>query len=94
MTLEDKVEMVRQFNNGQLEEAISFFGSQEDWDLQAIDLFVTAIDLSKCELCISLDERIQKINASSLPSFRSQLRLEMLQTQLDKLQGRKQELDV
>lgn len=94
MTWEDKIEMVRLFNNGQLEEAISFFGSQEDWDLQAIDMFVTAVDLSKVELCLPLDKRLQKIDASSLPSFRSQLRMAMLQTQFDKLQGRKQESDV
>lgn len=94
MTWEDKVEMASLFNNGQLEEAISFFGRQEDWDLQAIDMFVTCINLFKCELCLPLDERIQKINASSLPSFRSQLRLAMLQRRLDELQGRKQESDV
>ena len=91
MTWEDKVEMVRLFNNGLYEEAIDFFGKQDDWDVQACDMFVTGMDLSKCEMCLPLDERIQKVEAATLQGFRSQMRWAMLQVELDKLTGRKED---
>jgi hypothetical protein len=91
MTWEDKVEMARLFNNGLYEEAIGLFRKQEDWDMQACDMFVTGMDLSKCELCLPLVGRIQEVQANRLPDFRSQMRWSILQMELEKLTGKESE---
>jgi len=89
MTWDNKVKMVMLFNQGRLQEAIDFFAAESDWDTQACDMFITGMDLTKCELCKPLDERIQKIEAATMPDFRTQMRWGVLQVELDELMGRK-----
>ena len=91
MKWEDKVEMARLFNNGKYQEAVELFGRQDDWDEQACDMFVTGMDLTKCELCLPLDERIQQVQASWLPDFRAQLRWSVLQAELENLKAKKED---
>lgn len=81
MTWDDKIEMAKLLNNGKYEEAVEFFGKEQDWDAQAVDMFVTGFDLLKCELLLPIKERI--INAE--PSdFRTAFRLSFIRSELEK----------
>lgn len=90
MTWKEKCEMIRLFNNRQCEEAVALFGQQQDWDEQAVDMFVKAMDLTKAELCLPIEDRIQALSVKMLSNFRSKLRLIMLQCELEKLKEKEQ----
>lgn len=90
MKWEDKIQMVKLLNNNKYKEATEFFIQHEDWDnwndLQALDMYITDIDLTYAEECRQLEEKLNHIqtNYSKLfdkLSFRSALRVGMLQVE-------------
>ena len=84
MKWEDKGEMIRLLNNGKYEEAVGFFGKEQDWDDQAVEMFVLGFDLTKCALLEPIRERITKVNT---PDFRTAMRLAVIQEELDKIKN-------
>ena len=76
MTWYEKVEMVALLNLNNYEDAVSYI-SKKEVDSQAMDMFVTGFDLTKMNLLNPIKELIMNFN-SGLPSFRSNLRLEIM----------------
>lgn len=81
MTWENKTEMIRLLNNEKYEEAVDFFRKENDWDDQAVEMFVLGFNLTKCELLKPIKERI--VNVTS-PDFRTAFRLAIIQEELEK----------
>lgn len=65
MGWEDKCKMVSFLNNGNYKEAVDLFAKEQDWDDQAVDMFVTGFDLTQHELIEPIKERIRAITATS-----------------------------
>ena len=72
-----KIEMVKALNNGNYEQAVSIFSQDEDWDSQAIDMFITGFNLSEYRLLEPLKERILNTDSEYLP-LRAALRWETI----------------
>ena len=81
MEWEDKVKMVRLLNNGLYQEAVDLFNKEEDWDEQAVTMFVFGFDLTKCSLLEPIKERI--CNATT-EDFKTALRLALIQEHFNK----------
>ena len=81
MTWENKTEMIRLLNNEKYEEAVDFFRKENDWDDQAVEMFVLGFNLTKSELLNPIKERI--VNVTS-PDFRTAFRLAIIQEELEK----------
>lgn len=81
MKWENKIEMVRLLNNGYYKDAVEFFGKEEDWDDQAVDMFVTGFDLTQCELLKPIKEKICNVKSEN---FRIAMRLAVIQEYFDK----------
>lgn len=81
MKWEDKIEMVRLLNNGQYKEAVDFFSKEQDWDEQAVEMFVNGFDLTQCELLEPIKERICSVK---VVDFRTAVRLAVIQDLFDK----------
>lgn len=81
MEWEDKVNMVRLLNNSLYQEAIDLFSNEEDWDEQAVTMFVFGFDLTKCSLLEPIKERI--CNATT-EDFKTALRLSLIQEHFNK----------
>lgn len=75
MTWDDKIELVKLLNNEKYEEAVEFFGKEQDWDEQAVIMFVTGFDLSKYELLLPIKERIEK---ETSPDMMTAMRLSFM----------------
>lgn len=72
-----KIEMVKALNKGNYEQAVSIFSQDENWDSQAIDMFITGFNLSEHRLLEPLKERILNTDSEDL-SFRASLRWETI----------------
>ena len=81
MEWEDKVKMVYLLNNGLYQEAVDLFSKEEDWDEQAVTMFVCGFDLTKCGLLEPIKERI--CNATT-EDFKTALRLALIQEHFNK----------
>ena len=80
MTWEDKGELVRLLNNGLYKEAVKFFGNEDDWDDQAVSMFVLGFDLSQCELLEPIRDRITEVQTND---FKTAIRLGVIQNYFD-----------
>ena len=80
MTWEDKIEMVKLLNKGKYEEAVDFFGKEEDWDEQALSMFLFCFDLTQCELLEPIKERITKVETND---YCTAMRLGLIQAYFD-----------
>lgn len=81
MTWEDKGEMIRLMNNGLYKEAVELFSKEQDWDDQAVTMFVFGFDLTQCNLLEPIKDRITKVQTED---FRTALRLGVIQAYFDK----------
>ena len=72
MTWEDKGEMIRLMNNRLYKEAVELFSKEQDWDDQAVTMFVFGFDLTQCNLLEPIKDRITKVQTED---FRTALRL-------------------
>jgi len=80
MKWEDKIEMVKLLNSGKYKEAVDFFSKEEEWDDQAVDMFVTGFNLVKWELLRPIKERITSVKCND---FRVAVRLAYIDTMLN-----------
>lgn len=80
MKWESKIEMVKLLNSGKYEEAVDLFGKEEDWDDQAVDMFVTGFNLVEWELLRPIKERITSVKCND---FRVAARLAYIDTMLN-----------
>lgn len=81
MTWEDKGEMIRLMTNGLYKEAVELFGKEQDWDDQAVAMFVFGFDLTQCNLLEPIKDRITKVQTED---FRTAFRLGVIQAYFDK----------
>lgn len=65
MNWEDKCKMVSLFNEGKYKEAVDLFAKEQDWDDQAIDMFVTGFDLTQRELIEPIRERLRGVTTGN-----------------------------
>ena len=65
MSWEDKCKMVSLLNEGNYKEAVNLFAKEQDWDDQAVDMFVTGFDLTQCELIRPIKERFRAITTGN-----------------------------
>lgn len=82
MKWEDKVNMVRLLNNGLYQEAVDLFSKEQDWDEQAVIMFITGFDLTKCNLLEPIKERICNVTTED---FRTAMRLALIQEHFNKV---------
>lgn len=82
MKWEDKVNMVRLLNNGLYQEAVDLFSKEQDWDGQAVIMFINGFDLTKCNLLEPIKERICKVTTED---FRTAMRLALIQEYFNKV---------
>lgn len=64
MEWEDKCKMVSLLNEGKYKEAVDLFAKEQDWDDQAVDMFVTGFDLTQRELIRPIKERLRAITTT------------------------------
>ena len=65
MIWEDKCKMVSLLNEGKYKEAVDLFAKEQDWDDQAIDMFVTGFDLAHHELIEPIRERLSVVTTDN-----------------------------
>ena len=65
MSWEDKCRMVSLLNEGNYKEAVDLFAKEQDWDDQAVDMFVTGFDLTQRELIRPIKERLRAITTGN-----------------------------
>ena len=78
MDWNNKTELAKLLNNQKYEEAISMFSKEDEWDYQAIEIFVTGFDITKCDLLEPIKDRFLKLEDEKIVdslSFRSSIRL-------------------
>jgi hypothetical protein len=80
MDWDDKCKMDELLNNELYQEAVDFFGKQEDWDDQAVTMFVNGFDLTQYELLASIKERLNKLTT---PDYRTAIRLAFIQKKFE-----------
>ena len=79
MTWENKIEMVKLLNNEKYEEAVELFGKEQDWDDQAVEMFVLGFDLTQCEFLEPIKERITTVKTND---WRTAVRLAVIEQKL------------
>lgn len=82
MKWDKKVKMATLLNKEQYKEAIEMMKEEEDWDSQAVDMFITGFDLSLSHLCGEIKDRLLEYNSVGM-DLTSRLRLEMLKIKLE-----------
>ena len=82
MKWDKKVKMATLLNKEQYKEAIEMMKEEEDWDSQAVDMFITGFDLSWFHLCGEIKDRLLEYNSVGM-DLTSRLRLEMLKIKLE-----------
>ena len=82
MKWDKKVKMATLLNKEQYKEAIEMMKEEEDWDSQAVDMFITGFDLSLSHLCGEIKDRLLEYNSAGM-DLTSRLRLEMLKIKLE-----------
>lgn len=80
MTWEDKIEMVKLLNNEKYKEAVEMFGKEQDWDEQAVQMFVIGFDLTQCEFLEPIKERITTVKTND---WRTAVRLAFIEQKLN-----------
>lgn len=75
MSWEDKCKMVSLLNNGNYKEAVDLFAKEQNWDDQAVDMFVTGFDLTQRELIEPIRERLSTVTTDN---YRVAIRLAAL----------------
>ena len=76
MKWEDKAEMIRLLNNRLYQEAVDLFSKEQNWDGQAVTMFVFGFDLTKCDLLEPIKERLCQV---ATEDFRTAMRLALIQ---------------
>ena len=76
-----KRKMAALLNKGQYKEAVDLMKDEQDWDGQAVDMFITGFDLSQSHLCGEIKDRLIEYDSGKL-DWRSALRLETLKIEL------------
>ena len=76
-----KRKMVTLLNNEQYKEAVEMMKDEQDWDGQAVDMFITGFDISQSHLCVEIKDRLLEYDSEKL-YWRSAIRLETLKIEL------------
>ena len=76
-----KQKMAALLNKGQYREVVDLMKDEQDWDGQAVDMFITGFDISQSHLCGEIKDRLLEYDSGKL-DLRSGLRLEMLKIEL------------
>ena len=82
MKWDKKVKMATLLNKGQYKEVVDLMKDEQDWDSQAVDMFITGFDLSWFYLCGEIKDRLLEYNSVGM-DLTSRLRLEMLKIKLE-----------
>ena len=82
MKWDKKVKMATLLNKGQYKEVVDLMKDEQDWDSQAVDMFITGFDLSLSHLCGEIKDRLLEYNSAGM-DLTSRLRLEMLKIKLE-----------
>ena len=82
MKWDKKVKMATLLNKGQYKEVVDLMKDEQDWDSQAVDMFITGFDLSWFHLCGEIKDRLLEYNSVGM-DLTSRLRLEMLKIKLE-----------
>lgn len=77
-----KRKMAALLNKGQYKEAVDLMKDEQDWDGQAVDMFITGFDLSWFHLCGDIKDRLLKYNSDRM-DWKAALKLEMLKIKLN-----------
>ena len=73
--------MAALLNKEQYKEAVDLMKDEQDWDGQAVDMFITGFDISQSHLCGEIKDRLLEYDSEKL-DWRSALRLETLKIEL------------
>lgn len=76
-----KRKMAALLNKGQYKEVVDLMKDEQDWDGQAVDMFITGFDISQSHLCGEIKDRLLEYDSGKL-DWRSALRLETLKIEL------------
>lgn len=80
MEWDNKVKMAHLLNRGMYKEAVELFGNEQDWDEQAVEMFVNGFDLGQYELLTPIKERITNVESTDM---RTAMRLGLIQIKFE-----------
>ena len=84
MTWDEKVEMVTAFNNDDIDTAIKIFSDANEWDSQALDMFLNSFNILQIEKLLPIKERFIAINVDDV-GWRAQVRFDVMKQKLEEL---------
>lgn len=84
MTWDEKVEMVIAFNNDDIDTAIKIFSDANEWDSQALDMFLNSFNILQIEKLLPIKERFIAINVDDI-GWRAQVRFDVMKQKLEEL---------
>ena len=84
MTWDEKVEMVTAFNNDDIDDAVKIFSDANEWDSQALDMFLNLFNILQVEKLLPIKERFFAINVDDI-GWRAQVRFDVMKQKLEEL---------
>lgn len=84
MTWDEKVEMVTAFNNDDIDVAVKIFSDANEWDSQALDMFLNSFNILQVEKLLPIKERFIAINVDDI-GWRAQVRFDVMKQKLEEL---------
>lgn len=84
MTWDEKVEMVTAFNNDDIDVAVKIFSDANEWDSQALDMFLNSFNILQIEKLLPIKERFIAINVDDI-GWRAQVRFDVMKQKLEEL---------
>ena len=84
MTWDEKVEMVTAFNNDDIDTAVKIFSDADEWDSQALDMFLNSFNILQIEKLLPIKERFIAINVDDI-GWRAQVRFDVMKQKLEEL---------
>ena len=84
MTWDEKVEMVTAFNNDDIDTVIKIFSDANEWDSQALDMFLNSFNILQIEKLLPIKERFIAINVNDI-GWRAQVRFDVMKQKVEEL---------
>lgn len=84
MTWDEKVEMVTAFNNDDIDVAVKIFSDANEWDSQALNMFLNSFNILQIEKLLPIKERFIAINVDDI-GWRAQVRFDVMKQKLEDL---------
>ena len=82
MTWEEKEKMATALNSGEPDETIKLLSEAEDWDDQAVDIFVNSFSILESDKLLPIKERFINFDSSNL-GLRGQIRYDLIKLELE-----------